>query len=105
MILVLAFFWALSMLFPGATNSEPEPIPEPEPAPIVEHVDAAMTPNVLEGVGGWCIIAVDGAIAWKLANGKKKRRDTIVTDKTQYLALMRKLENMSTILEAATESK
>lgn len=106
MIILLVVFAALSWIVPGVHEgvSKTE-IPEPEPAPIVEHVDDAMTPSVIEGVAGWCIIAGNGAIAWKLANGKKKRRDTIVTDKTQYVALLRKLDNMTTILEAATEKK
>lgn len=104
MIIVLVVVCVLSLLFPGAHADEPEPMPEPEPAPIVETVEERAEPNTIEGIAGLGVMAASAFVGVKLAS-RKKRRDTIVTNKVEYVALMKKLENMATILETATGGK
>lgn len=98
MIIVLVVVCVLSLLFPGAHADEPEP------APIVETVEERAEPNTIEGIAGLGVMAASAFVGVKLAS-RKKRRDTIVTNKVEYVALMKKLENMATILETATGGK
>ena len=105
MIILLAVFAALSFFAPSAPVEPP-----PEPPPVVEtveavetHVGHAVSVNKLEAAGGLCIFAACGYAGFRLSRIGARRKRVIKTDNAAFVALMRKLETMSLILENVTD--
>ena len=102
LLLIVALLNVPAFLAPSAPVEPP-----PEPPPVVETIQAdasgAVTVNKLEAAGGLCIFAACGYVGFRLSRIGARRKRVIKTDNAAFVALMRKLETMSLILDNVTD--
>ena len=105
LLVIGALSFSLSFFAPSAPVEPP-----PDPPPIVETVETrasgAVSGSKLESIAGLGIVCGCGYVGFRLARAgqKRERKRYVKTSDLNYFLLMKRLNTMASVLEAATDA-